>query len=514
MSDPGDDVRTNAELTEAAAGGLRWIMAARVITEVALLGSMVLLARLIPPSEFGIFAIVVIVQELALTMPMEGIGGALVQRRSIAREHLQAGLVLSLAVGVALALATLLLAVVAVDPLFGARTASLVMLAAPWYLLGALYAIPMAVLRRRLDFRRLSIIDLALYLSRAATMIVLAAIGLDAEALILGSMAGMAVAVAVALAFVPLPPPRWRRREMRELLPYGGPAALACVAWTGFRNGDYAIVGAQLGTAQAGFYWRGYQLAVEYQRKISTVMTQMAFPVLSRTEDAASMLALRRRMVQLLTVMLFPLLVLLAVLAPVAVPWLFGAPWQPAVLPTQILALGGAAVLVTDAVGSALMAAGRSRALLGYGVAHFVAYAGAVVVVARHGIAAVALAAAIVHCVFLVIAYHVLLRGERQHPLAVLGGDLAPAGVCCLALVAVALPADRALGAIGAPALVHMLAVAALGGAAYLAALRVGYPASWSDLATGIGRLLPRRRIAAGLRRLSPAFGRSGGPSS
>ena len=44
---------------------------------------MVVLARLIPPAAFGMFAVVLIVQELALTLPMEGIGGALVQRRGI-----------------------------------------------------------------------------------------------------------------------------------------------------------------------------------------------------------------------------------------------------------------------------------------------------------------------------------------------------------------------------------------------------------------------------------------------
>ena len=59
---------------------------------------MVVLARLIPPAAFGIFAVIVIVQELAVTMPMEGVGGALVQRKSITRDHLQGGLALSLAV--------------------------------------------------------------------------------------------------------------------------------------------------------------------------------------------------------------------------------------------------------------------------------------------------------------------------------------------------------------------------------------------------------------------------------
>ena len=104
--------------------------------------------------------------------------------------------------------------------------------------------------------------------------------------------------------------------EIGDLLPYGGPATLASLAWTGFRNGDYAIIGATLGAAQAGFYWRAYQLAVEYQKKISAVMSQMAFPVLARTAGKEEMLALRRRMVQMLTVILFPLLALLVLLAP------------------------------------------------------------------------------------------------------------------------------------------------------------------------------------------------------
>jgi O-antigen/teichoic acid export membrane protein len=499
---PGD-VRSNDELTQAAGTGLRWITHARIAIEIALLGTMVVLARLIPPAEFGMFAVAVIVQELALAMPMEGIGSAIVQRRTILREHLQGGMVLSLLVGCALTAITLLLAVVLVDPLFGERAAHLVMLATPWYLLGAIYAVPVAILRRRLDFPRLSLIDLGLNVARAAVTIGLAFAGLDAEALILGSMAGMAVAVALAFCFAPPPLPRWRRQPMRDLLPYGGPAALACVAWTGFRNGDYAIIGAKLGTAQAGFYWRGYQLSVEYQRKISVLTTQMAFPMLARTAGDEQMHALRRRMVQLLTVVLFPLLVGLALLAPVLVPWAFGPGWEPAVLPTQILALGGAAVLVTDAVGSALMAAGRSRALLGYGVAHFAVYAGAVLAVAAHGLAAVAAAASIVHTIFLLVAYRVLLRGSMMNAARVVWGDLAPATLACVALIAVAGPVEWALATLGAPALVRLIGVGAAGGSSYLLALRAWFPASFDDLATALRRIVPDRVRAIGVARLA-----------
>ena len=353
------DVRSNSELTEATASGLRWITLARVGTELVLLAAMVLLARLIPPAAFGMFALAVIAQELAIAVPSEGVGSALVQRRSVEREHLQGGLALSLAIGAVLGLVSLLLAVVLVRPVFGDETASLVMMTTPFFLVGAISAVPLAVLRRRLDFRLLSILELTQSMVRSLSSVALALVGLDAPALVFGGLIGMSSLLVLALIVAPVPLPRWRPQAIRDLLPYGGPAAIAAVSWAGFRNADYAIVGARLGAAQAGFYWRGYQLAVEYQRKVTAVMTQMGFPVLARTEGMDEMLALRGRMVRLLTVMLFPALVVLALLAPTLVPWLFGPAWEPAVLPTQILAAAGAACLVIDQVGAVLMAAGR-----------------------------------------------------------------------------------------------------------------------------------------------------------
>lgn len=496
----GDDVRSNQDLTEAAADGLRWVAYARIAIEVLLFATMVFLARLIPPSAFGIFAVVVIVQELALTMPMEGIGGALVQRRTISRDHLQAGLALSIAISLVLAAVTVLVAILVIGPLFGEETEWLTIATTPYFFLGAIYAVPMAVLRRRLDFRRISIVEILSNATRGLAALALALAGLDAPALVFGSMASFMVAVALALFFAPVPLPRWRPQAVRDLLPYGGPAALATVAWTGFRNGDYAIIGAVLGPAQAGLYWRAYQLAVEYQGKVAVAMVQIAFPVLARTEGREELLELRQRMVRLQTVVLFPLLAMLLFLAPVAVPWLFGPPWEPAVLPTQILVLGGAATLVINACGSTLMAEGRARSLLAYGVAHFVVYAGAVLAVAHLGISAVAIAGSVVHAIFLAVAYVVLLRGQVSSPMRVLWQDLAPAMTACAALIAVAAPVDWQLASVNAPAFIHMAGVGLAGTVGYLVALRVGFPASAHDLGAAIQRILPDRLTVGRLR--------------
>ncbi|MCW2958637.1 MAG: oligosaccharide flippase family protein, partial [Solirubrobacterales bacterium] len=262
------DVRTNDELVAATRAGLRWLTYTRVVLELTMLVAMVVLARLIPPSAFGVFAVVLIVQELAMSVPAEGIGSALVQRRSIQPAHLQAGLAVSLLMGTTMASVTVVLALVAIDPLFGHETAQLILVASPCFIIGAIVAVPMAVLRRRLDFARLSQLDLAGTLARLTATVSLAFAGLDALALVLGSLLAFLVILAGACAIVRPPMPRWHRQEIRDLLGYGRPASLAAFAWTGFRNGDYAIVNYQLGAAQAGFYWRAYQVGVEYQRKI------------------------------------------------------------------------------------------------------------------------------------------------------------------------------------------------------------------------------------------------------
>ena len=143
-------------------------------------------------------------------------------------------------------------------------------------------------------------------------------------------------------------------------------------------------------------------------------------------------------------------------------------------MPTQILAAAARRPLVIDAVGSALMAAGRARALLGYGVAHFVVYVGAVFMVSSRGVAAVAIAAAVVHTIFLVIAYEVLLRGHEHSALRFLWGDIAAALISCAVLVAIAGPTacGRCADA-GAPVLVQLVVVGAAAAASYLAALRM-----------------------------------------
>lgn len=503
--------RSADELTAAAAGGLRWTSMARAGTECLLFGVMIVLARIIPPAGFGAFAVALIVGQLAIGIPAEGIGSALVQRERVSGEHLRSGVALTLIVAVVMAAFTWLLSYVAVAPLCGAEPAAMVRLACPLFLAASLGTVPTAVLRRRLDFRRLAIMEIAGSVARAGVSLALAVFaGFGGSALVLGWVAGTAVASAIALASVPLSLPRLRSAPSRDIANYGMPASLAAIAWSGFANGDYLVIAARLGNAAAGQYWRAYTLAVGYQTKISVVMYTIAFPVLSRTANDEDLFALRSRMVRLLTVVLFPLLAGLAITAPLVVPWVFGPNWGPAIVPTQLLCAGGASSLVIDAVGAALMATGRPRALLGYGIGHFVVYVGSVVVVSPLGITAVALDAAVVHGLFLIVAYAVLLRGKPVDPLRSLWHDIAPASIACVALAAAAVPVNALAYAANLDRPLHFLAVASVAAVAYLLALRTGFTQSWADLGALMRRIVP----ADGLLRRARTLGLAGARSS
>jgi len=504
------DAPSGEELREAAAHGVRWSLISRPAVELIQLGSIVVLTRLIAPAEFGRFAIAVIAQEVAYGTIAGGLSNALVQRRAANREHLQTGLALALMIGVAMTLLTLLLATVVAVPVFGEQTAHLVRLMAPLCLIAGFTAVPMATLRRRMQFRRVSEMELAGTVGRVTVCIALALAGLGGEALVLGVLAGAVLTAGIAWASAPPPAPRLHRRAARELIDYGLPVSLSAIGWLGLRNVDYAIVGARLGPEATGLYYRAYTVAVEYENKISVVMSQVGFPVLARTRDHDELTRLHRQMVRTLTIVVFPLLVLLAIGAPVLIPFLFGSRWGGAVTPVQILTVGGAATLVIDAAGTVLMSKGRTRALLGYGTGQFIVYGLAVLAVVHWGIVAVAIAAAAVHTAFLFVAYGLILHGTPERPLRRLWEDLSPALVSCAGMAAVTLPLSIAMTALGIRPLLWLSLLGLAGACGYAATLRIFFLTTWRSQLAVVRRILPlERRLGSFGRRAAALAARS-----
>ena len=237
-----------------------------------------------------------------------------------------------------------------------------------------------------MDFRRLGLIDVASLVAGSAIALVCALAGMDAGALVAGGIAGAGVSSLLYFAAGPRLRPRWHKETAHEIAHFGMPTMLSSLAYAGFRNVDYVIIGARLNPAQLGFYSRAYQVGVDYQGKITRIMMQVAFSAYSRTSDLADMRELRQRIARMHAILIFPLLGLVIATAPVLIPWLFGPAWEPSVTPTRILAVVGMATALTAGTGPLMIAAGKPGVLLRLNLVALAAYAVIVFFAAPYGL--------------------------------------------------------------------------------------------------------------------------------
>jgi O-antigen/teichoic acid export membrane protein len=481
-----------SELRTATLRGVKWVGAARVVSETVAFGSAIVIAHLVSPAEYGRAAVALLLYQIAQGLSVQGIGSPVVQRPTLTREDLQAAVLLSWIVGVVATAAALAFGQLAAPGIFGQRVADLMTLMAPVFLLVSLSAIPIAQLQRRLDFRRLAAVEGAAAVVGAAIAVACAAAGLDGEALVIGMLATALTTLGLLLVVAPRARPGVHPGEMRELARFGTPATASGLLYFGTRNVDYAILAARLAPTQLGYYVRAFQLGSDYQSKISGIMLRIAFPVFSRAEDIGHLRRVRARMVRVHAAVIFPLLFGLIAVAPVLVPWMFGARWAPAAGPTQILAVAGMVACVGTGTGPLLLAVGRSGALLAYNLAAFVVYAATVLIAAPYGVTAVCFAVAGIKIVSL-LALLVLI--ERLVGISLgetVRNDVVPAGVAGLGLLAAALPLTNALDGAGVAAPLVLLVAGTVGGAVYAVLLRLLFAATWSDLRLLGGRLFRR----------------------
>jgi O-antigen/teichoic acid export membrane protein len=400
--------------------------------------------------------------------------------RTVDRAHVEATMILSTVTGVISTLATIfVLSPLAIEPVFGSRVAYLVELASLTFALAGVGTVPNALLQRALQFRRLSQIEIVSIVTGPLTAILLTATtNLSAEAIVLGGVATAGVATLLTVFSAPRVGFGWRRTHAREVAGVGFFAALTSLIKALSDSVHYTILGARLPAQDVGLFWRAYQLAVGYQVKVSGITRRLAFPLFSRSRNLNDMRHLRSRILQAQSIIIFPILVSLIVLAPELVPLVYGREWEEAAFPTQVLAFAGMATIAASAGDPLAFAAGKARPLFYFNLVQLGGFTAIVAWTSRYSIETVAVGIAI-YQVMLVVAQFVYLESRQVGiPLRETWQVLVPASVASGAALAVAYPVVRLLSPnVGEVALVLVGGVFCVG--LYALALRVVFPASW-----------------------------------
>lgn len=392
--------------------GIGWVAAERLALQTLNLATTVVLARILMPQDYGIMGIVVFFTDLATTLVSFGFGMALIQRESITEDHLSAMFLMTLGIN-----SVLWIGLTLTSPLIGAHfgqplVGKVLALMATNFLIRVLGTCPYSILRRRMDFRPITIGSILDQVVRLGVAVILGFRGYGVWSLAWGELAG-ALTEKIFLIWASGWRPRFRttRSAINDLFGYGLGISFKSSLIYLTENGDNYVVGKWLGPAALGFYEKAYNLMNLPVRELGARATTVLFPVFSRIHQEVGRFRLAYRKTMLsLSLVSYPVFVSLVVLAPQIIQIVYGPRWISTVLPFQILCIAGLPRMLTQIASSVINAVGSVGPEVKRRGVILVLLLGGAMVGSRWGIVGVATAVTLVNVVSALVILILLVR--------------------------------------------------------------------------------------------------------
>jgi PST family polysaccharide transporter len=366
-------------------------------------------ARLVAPSAFGIYAAALVVHMILISISDLGLGAALIRSDdgdvdANAPTVTTLALVSGLVLGALMALTAPLIARGLGVPA-AAGTIRVMAISLP---LAGLSAVPSALLQRGFRMDRMFIADtLNTYLGGGA-VIPLALIGLGPLALALSYVAGQTLTTVSVWVYTPKRYwPGWDRIRAKALIAFTMPLIGSGIVANLLRNIDYVIVGRLMGPFPLGFYALAFNMSGWPQNLIGAVIQSVSLPAFARMRETgrdmaqAFSSALNRASRLTLPVCLF-----VGALAHPLIVLVYGEKWERAAVALVGLSIMGAARCLAALFADFLIASGSTVSQIVVQIIWVIPLAGLLLwFVHDYGIAGAGAAEAIVACLVMLPAY-------------------------------------------------------------------------------------------------------------
>lgn len=323
--------------------------------------SMVLLARLLTPSDYGIFAIATTVITVLSSVTDLSIGQALIQRSHVDDDHINTAWTLNflrvIPLGSGLMIAAPFIANYFGDPRL---TAVLITLAGGWMLIG--FVSPkLNLLQRDLLFGQQVAINITQKLVSVVVTVAIAFIYKSYWALVIGTLCSSLASVLVSHVIAPYFP-RFSLKGARELFSFSIWVSLGQIVNTLNWRIDSLLIGKFLSVAEIGYYTMGSNLALLPTREAIAPLTKTLFPGFSSMKnDLPRLRSAYSRAQNFVTAISLPVGVGVALLGDPLIRLMLGERWLPAIFIVQTLSLIFAIQTIGTQVQPLAMATGATR---------------------------------------------------------------------------------------------------------------------------------------------------------
>lgn len=228
--------------------------------------------------------------------------------------------------------------------------------------------VPYVLLSRDLNFRRRLFPDITASIVASIIAIVMAFRGFGVWSLVWREL--IKTTLATVLVFFVCPyRPRWQfsRPAARELFSYGKHIMSSQGLIFLITNVDNAVVGRYLGDSALGFYQFAYNTSNQPATQLTSIISQVMFPALSKMGDSDPEAARALRVRYYFTTIRYviwiatPIAVAMILFAPAFIYGLYGDVWAAAIVPLQVLALYGFIRSIAANMGSIFRAMGKPQ---------------------------------------------------------------------------------------------------------------------------------------------------------
>ena len=353
--------RARGGLKQEVAAALRWTSVAKFGGQIVNWAITLVVIRLLLPADYGLMAMINIVIGFLAMIAEMGFGASIVQSAILEpyrlRQMFGAALLANGAIFAGLAAGAPSIALFYHEP----RLVSLIQVAALGFLINAFCVVPDSLLRRSLNFKRVSQIEIGSGVIGNLSTLAMAWEGWGVWALVLsGLVSGTVRLVALHAVSREFVAPTFTFAGTRRMMSFSSSLTVTRMLWYWSSQADILIAGKLLGTAPLGIYSVAVHLGSLPMQRVSSIVNNVAFSAFAKIQnDRVAIAANVRLAIRLIALFAFPTLWGLAVVAPEVVRIALGRNWLASTLPLQIVALTIPLRMIGTIVSTTIMSIGR-----------------------------------------------------------------------------------------------------------------------------------------------------------
>jgi len=347
--------------------GLKWAFAGAFAVRLGTFLTGLVLARLLTPRDFGVYAVAFVALLVTASVNDLGIEATLVRWPHDLEEVAPTATTIVMAFSTAMFIAFWFAAPAFAHVFNTPDGVGVIRLMSVGLIISGVFTVNSAMTNRTLRVHVRSSGEIAATVAALCTTIVLAKAGFGAYSLAWGNIGGNLVVGLVLFVWAPIRyRPGFHLPTARVLLRHGLPLAGAGLIFVATLNTDNVVVGHYLGPVQLGFYslaWNVSSWPVVIFSGAVSMVSLSGFAKLQHDRDELNRAFAKS--VAAVVAITVPFCVFLAVLSQPTIDVLYGRKWSHSATALTFLAILAAMRVITIITAEVLVAVGRGRAVLG-----------------------------------------------------------------------------------------------------------------------------------------------------